>query len=332
MFVTVAICTWNRAKLLDRTLNQMRELRIPDGVTWELLVVNNNCTDETDAVLAKYGDQLPLRRLVETKQGHSHARNCAIDHARGELLIWTDDDVLVDREWLAEYVKAAEAHPDAGYFGGTIDPWFESEPPRWIRRELKTLGGPYVICQHGEVVRPRGRREKIAGANMGFRMDVLRQFPFNTDLGRVRGLLVGGDDCDVLDRVEDAGHKGLWIGTARVQHFIPSERLTAAFVWKWYLGAGHTAVRQQLVPTSTAQIFGAPRWAVRQYLQARVKSLVLAPLRGPRWFEAFLRAARLRGIVEAFRAMLQAEAQLPAVAPNGHRAGHAAAEAVKEAV
>ena len=53
MLVTVALCTWNRDKLLDKTLAGMNELRIPDGVTWEILVVNNNCTDDTDAVIER---------------------------------------------------------------------------------------------------------------------------------------------------------------------------------------------------------------------------------------------------------------------------------------
>jgi glucosyl-dolichyl phosphate glucuronosyltransferase len=65
MFVSVAVCTWNRASLLDRTLQQMRRLQIPAGVGWELLVVNNRCTDETDAVLAAHGNVLPIRRLYE---------------------------------------------------------------------------------------------------------------------------------------------------------------------------------------------------------------------------------------------------------------------------
>src|SRR4051812_1329005 len=103
MLVTVAICTWNRAALLDRTLARLRDLRIPPGLSWELLVVDNNCTDETSAVLARHAKHLPLRALHEPKQGHSHARNRAVAEARGDLLLWTDDDVLAHADWLAEH-------------------------------------------------------------------------------------------------------------------------------------------------------------------------------------------------------------------------------------
>ncbi len=79
MNVTVAICTWNRAKLLDQTLTRMQQLRIPANVAWELLVVNNNCTDDTDAIIAGHESALPLRRLFEPKPGLSNARNFAVD-------------------------------------------------------------------------------------------------------------------------------------------------------------------------------------------------------------------------------------------------------------
>src|SRR5262249_22427954 len=149
MHVTVAICTWNRANLLDQTLARMRELAIPTGTRWELLLVNNNCTDATDEVIAKHADALPLRRLLETKQGLSHARNCALEHLRGELLIWTDDDVLVDPGWLAAYVDAANATPGAGYFGGPVEPWFEAEPPSDIKRHLAAIRGAFALVDYG---------------------------------------------------------------------------------------------------------------------------------------------------------------------------------------
>ena len=74
MKVTVAICTWNRASLLDQTLTQMHQLRVPSNVEWELLIVNNNCTDDTDAVIARHHGVLPLRRLFESKPGLSNVR------------------------------------------------------------------------------------------------------------------------------------------------------------------------------------------------------------------------------------------------------------------
>src|SRR4051794_35896246 len=103
MNVTVAICTWNRAGLLDQTLSEMGRLRIPSGLEWELIVVNNNCTDPTDEVIARHTGRLPIRRVSEPRPGQSNARNAAVRVARGDYIVWTDDDVLVDPLWLAAY-------------------------------------------------------------------------------------------------------------------------------------------------------------------------------------------------------------------------------------
>src|SRR6185436_17449387 len=144
MLVTVAICTWNRAELLRQTLEQMCALRIPAGVEWELIVVDNNCTDDTPQVVARFTDRLPVQRVVELRQGQSNARNRAMQVARGDLLVWTDDDVLVDEAWLSAYVAAAERWPLADFFGGLITPWFESDPPSWFQENARVLEGIMV--------------------------------------------------------------------------------------------------------------------------------------------------------------------------------------------
>jgi len=298
MHVTVAICTWNRAALLDQTLRQMQHLVIPPSVRWELIVVNNNCSDTTDSVLSKYATVLPLVRLFEQRQGHCFARNCAVRAAQGELLLWTDDDVLVDRNWLAAYVQAAEHWPQADFFGGTIDPWFEREPPAWFKRHWKITRQPYVIRQYGDETRPLAPQESPAGANMAFRTETLRAFPFDERLGRVGDLLAGGDDDDVVDRMRRAGRLGIWVGGARVQHFLPADRLSRSYLRRWYFGAGITQVRKngkQPVPT----IFGVPRWALREYAIARAKLLMLEPVRNAAWIETFRRVHILEGYLWA---------------------------------
>src|SRR5690349_2692345 len=98
--ITVAICTWNRAAVLRRTLNQLLQLQVPTGVNWELLVVNNNCTDNTDEVCEELSGLLPLRVLHERQTGHARAARLAIQESRGRFIAWTDDDVLVDPGWL----------------------------------------------------------------------------------------------------------------------------------------------------------------------------------------------------------------------------------------
>jgi GT2 family glycosyltransferase len=300
MQITVAICTWNRAELLDKTLTEMRKLRIPPGVEWELLVVNNNCSDETDAVVSGHQPHLPLRLLHETKQGHSHARNCAIAAAQGELLIWTDDDVLVDPDWLTHYIQVARDWPDVSYFGGTVEGWFESEPPRWMRRHLSELNGLFVITYRENDIRPLHPGEAVMGANMAFRTEVLKRNPFNTTLGRSRSIIVGADDTEIQQRLRGLGHQGLWAGPARVRHFIPSSRLTTDYAGRWYRGAGRTVIRQNGLGDPKL-LLGVPRWVLREYAVMSLLSYCLSPLKGPRWFHAFRKASTLRGIIDEYR-------------------------------
>ena len=111
--VTVAICTWNRSRLLQQTLERMTHLVVPPGLWWELLVINNNSTDDTDQVVASFEQRLPLRLAFEPVPGLSHARNAVLRLAAGSYILWTDDDVLVSEGWLAAFVEAVRAHPSA---------------------------------------------------------------------------------------------------------------------------------------------------------------------------------------------------------------------------
>jgi glycosyltransferase involved in cell wall biosynthesis len=322
MLVTVAICTWNRAALLDQTLAKMRDLRIPEGHSWELLIVNNNSSDNTDEVIEKYTAQLPIQRLLEKRQGHSNARNCALAHARGDLTLWTDDDVLVDPDWLAVYVETALKHPDASYFGGMVEPWFESEPPVWVNRNLDLLQGPFALRDLGPGVRPFVDRESPFGASMGFRTAELRGLEFDTRLGRVGTGMLSGDETSLIDRLKTQGRVGIWIGAARVRHFIPTARMTAEYVWKFFHGLGRT--RQLLSPYNRGiPLLGSgPRWIWRRYLISRAKALLTAPTRGRWWLTNFIDAAVHRGILDECRAMgLVKVALTPNPSPAGRGVG-----------
>lgn len=294
--VTVAICTWNRASLLDQTLQEFYKLNVPSNINWELIVVNNNSTDHTDHVLKRHSMSLPLKILHEPKPGHSCARNAALRVAQGDLLLWTDDDVLVDPNWLSAYLDAAQRWPTASFFGGTIDPWFEVEPPAWLSRHWAIAKQAYVVRQYDEVVRPLAPSESPAGANMAFRTSVLRKYPFNERLGRFADELSGADDDDVIQRLRDAGELGIWVGSARVRHFLPRNRLTRDYLSRWFYGAGITQVRKNGLKV-TPLLFGMPRWALRQYLQAKLKTFLLEPFRTEAWFLAFRQACILKGFL-----------------------------------
>jgi glucosyl-dolichyl phosphate glucuronosyltransferase len=304
--LTVMVCTWNRSQYLDAALAEMRKLKIPDGLEWELLVVNNNSTDNTDEIIARHSSALPLRRLFEKRPGKSIAANYGISQARGDLIVCTDDDVLVDPDWVSEYVGAAKRWPDAAYFGGTIDPYFESDPPQWIRNYL-VKNGPYSVLQHGIAVRPMGRDELgPIGANMAIRMSVLREFSFDTRLGPIKEEILPADDGEFFFRLKKAGYKGVWVGTAKVRHRIAADLLTSKYVWNWYREHGRTEVRRG-VTRGLKTSFGVPRWILRKYLSAQLTSLLLSPIKGESWVRAYTNAARTSGMMQEYRLIAHSE-------------------------
>jgi len=133
MIVTIAICTWNRCSLLGQTLGQMTNLVIPDGIEWELLVVDNNSTDSTEEVVKSFATNLSNRYVFDPKSGKSNALNTASRRAIGEYILWTNDDALVDSGWMTGYCQALECHPGAGFFGGLVEPLSEGSPPKWLK-------------------------------------------------------------------------------------------------------------------------------------------------------------------------------------------------------
>jgi glycosyltransferase involved in cell wall biosynthesis len=195
MDISIVICTFNRSCLLDKTLDQLRSLDTTACVNWKLLVVNNNCSDDTDGVIRRHCGKLPVRRLWEPRTGKSYAANLAVREAKGDLLLWTDDDVLVDPGWLRAYAEAADAHPDAGFFGGPITPWFESEPPQWITRNLPTIDSCFAIREViGEFYTPITADYRPYGANMAIRRDCFNKYSFDTRLGLQADTEIRGEE------------------------------------------------------------------------------------------------------------------------------------------
>jgi glycosyltransferase involved in cell wall biosynthesis len=292
MNVTVAICTWNRASLLDMTLNAMRSLQVFKDDEWELLIINNACTDSTDDISRKHADHLPIRLIHEMTPGKSHAANRAIKEARGELILWTDDDVLVDPDWMKCYIEAANDQR-YDYFGGTIDPLFALTPPSWIEQNLDLLQ-IYAVLQLGMETRPLAEGEFVFGANMAFRADVLRKFRFDPALGPSGDNKIRNEEIELQNSMIAAGHRGLWVGSSRVRHNIPESRLSLKFVREGFRAEGRSIAIIE-GPQAVPHLFGFPRPAVRQYLESRFRLLLHSHRKDRRWLKSLKRSAHLEG-------------------------------------
>jgi glycosyltransferase involved in cell wall biosynthesis len=132
MRLSVIICTWNRAELLRQTLDSLEKLELPPDTESEVIIVDNNSSDETNAVCQQFLRQNPqrYRYIVEKRQGKSFALNTGIENARGRILSFTDDDVIVDPAWLAETIRMFESSPCVGV-SGKIAPLWNFKKPAW---------------------------------------------------------------------------------------------------------------------------------------------------------------------------------------------------------
>ena len=271
MRLSVVICTWNRCQLLRQTLEQMTKLAIPAGLEWEVLGVNNKCTDATDEVLAEFAGRLPLRRLYEGQAGKSHALNLAMREAQGEYLVYTDDDVLTDAHWLAEYDQAFRRWPQAALFGGPVEPWFAGTPPRWLEEALPIIESAYAVRRIAGAPAPIEPRFVPFGANLAIRKQEQLRFPFDPAFGpRVElpaggraGVKVGGEESMVLWKMLEAGCQGWWVPGARVRHYLAQERQTSAYLRDFYFGHGVLLGRRALERTE-----GVPRSRSMLWLDA----------------------------------------------------------------
>jgi len=271
MRLTVAVCTWNRCEVLRQTLEQMTRLAIPAGTEWELLVVNNNCTDETDEVIAAFMSRLPIRRLFEPMPGKCNALNLALREARGEYILWTDDDVFLDENWLAAYVKAFHRWPGAAFFGGVVEPWFMVPPPDWIQRVLPRIENVYSTRNLGsQPFRFKGGDCVPYGLNWAVKCAIQRRYKYDPRVGPQPGSNIRGDETLLVWNLIADGHEGWWVPDAIVRHRIPPEHMQIQYLRRYFWGYGEFI--GTIEPTwNGPTLFGKPRWLWRQALIAEAK-------------------------------------------------------------
>lgn len=233
--IDLVICTYNNAALLDRTLAAITRQRVPSGVSWQVLVVDNNCTDETPAVVEKHRQTggIPVRSVREPRQGLTPARVCGVRNTDGEWIAFVDDDCLLAEDWVAQAIRFAAEHPECGAFGGQVVLDWETDPP------------PYALCRryafagknHGETAH---RRPWLAGAGMVVRRAALedcgwtdRQFLED----RIGNRPVSGGDMEIGLRIA-ARHEAWYNPACKLQHIIPARRLTRQYLRRITFGLG----------------------------------------------------------------------------------------------
>ncbi|WP_185983290.1 glycosyltransferase [Aureimonas mangrovi] len=313
MRITLVMCTRNRAEQLRRVLDSAAAMRVPEGLAWEFVLVDNGSTDHTREVVESYADRLPIRWVSEPVAGLSNARNRGVAEAKGEYICWTDDDVVIDPEWLAAYAQAFDEHPEAAFFGGVIEPVLEGEQPDWFQENRQALyallaerdlgADPIALAEEGNRL-PYGANYALRGAEQ-------RRHLYDPDLGVSPGQKRLGEEVDVVLKVIGDGGTGIWVPGSRVRHIIPQARQTLDYVRVYQQSAGETwaylasrRLRNFMGPSLDVErrtIFGVPRWIWREAARHRILFLLRRRGASTIWLDHWRNYAYYRGAIDYLR-------------------------------
>jgi glucosyl-dolichyl phosphate glucuronosyltransferase len=276
--VTILICTYNRAPLLRETLAAMQQMKKPDNCAVDIIIVDNNSTDNTSAVVQQVSrtTRFPITLLQERRQGKSFALNTGLAVATGDVLALTDDDVLPAVEWLAKMVEDFRTQRVNFVFGKVLPRWTQTPPPELLTPPAQAIWGPLAIVDYGDEpqhyrVDSKGQRLPI-GANIGFLRSALVTIGgWRTDLGKVNNTLISGEDHEIFTRLRRHGlYAGYYDPDVSVRHYVPASRMTRRYFRKWFYWCGktHALMLNELYPeldmATVPRVGGIPRFACRE--------------------------------------------------------------------
>lgn len=225
--ISVIVCTYNREKYIYNVLKSLADNTLPPN-QYEIVLVDNNCSDNTRNECDRFVRDFPkvaFRYIVETNQGLSYARNRGIKESSGDVLVYVDDDALVNNAYLQTYSEFFEQHPDIDAAGGPIIPQYETEEPAWMSPIIKSLLTGYKY--HGDQPKEFPQNDYPGGGNAAYRASVFEKVGlFNVELGRKGDSLVGAEEKDIFDKMITQGMRFYYLPNAILYHIIPEKKLS----------------------------------------------------------------------------------------------------------
>lgn len=263
--LSVIICTYNRERYLPAVLESLVRGSFSD---YEIIVVDNNSTDSTAQIVASFASSHPkhaVHYVKEPVQGLSSARNCGIRNAKGDILVFVDDDATVSENYLSCYAQLFESHPEIHAAGGPIIPSYETgEEPAWMTYHLRRLLTGYLYF--GDKLRPFPGDNYPGGGNAAYRKEVFEKVgPYNTSLGRNAGNLGGGEEKDIFRKMDMQGLEYVYTPDCILYHSIPESKLQEDYFLRLTHGIGSSERLRTLAisrPAYMKRLFmEAERWA-----------------------------------------------------------------------
>lgn len=236
--VSVIIPTYNRCQLIGKTLYSLLNQSYPE-TNYEIIVCDNNSTDKTVNVIKeyikKYGD-MRIRYLCEKRQGSHYARNSGALMAKGELLYFTDDDMIADYNLLNNLVDFMEKHSRVAIATGKVLPKWEIQPPKWI--EKYCVNGWLSLLNRGKNNRISNKDVDVYSCHEMIRKDVfVKTGGFHLDF--VGKELLGDGETGLNKDILNMGYLSAYVADAVIYHIIPEKRMTQKYLNDRFYGQGN---------------------------------------------------------------------------------------------
>ncbi len=235
--ISAIIATYNRAHFLDGLFNSIINQSIPFS-EYEIIIVNNNSTDETESKskeLINNYPELNVKYCVENQQGLSYGRNRGIAESEGNIVTFVDDDAILSTSFFEKTIQFFHEHPKVNAIGGKILLKHLTDVPKWYNPYLASLLGYFNLGDEEQLF----INNYFRGSNMSFRLKLFSEHEaFNVQLGRVGRQLYGNEEKELFYRLKEAGEEMWYVPSTIVYHLVPQERTTSSFIKKQAIGTG----------------------------------------------------------------------------------------------
>ena len=224
--ITVAVCTFDREKHIHDLCSHLIE-KHRDVAGWELLVVDNSPNDRIWSKLKNsfaYWDR--FRAVRSTPPGLSIARNNALEHAKGDYIVYIDDDCWPRDTWLPALLQEV-VETDAIVLGGPIEPIWPNRQPDWTKNKHEAC---LTILDHGPIDKVLNDGEYLYGTNICFKLNALKKIGgFDTSLGRSGKVkLLSDEEIVIQDELAGLGARK-YLANAGVRHHVHTDRIRQSF-------------------------------------------------------------------------------------------------------
>lgn len=234
--ISVIVCTFNRALLLNKCLDSLVAQQLFSD-RFEVLVVDNLSTDTTPEVIDRYTASYPhFRSTLATQQGLSFARNVGWQCAQGQYVAYIDDDAIAEPDWLATMAQFIAEYSGVSAFGGPYDAYTLTKLPEWFPPE-------YGRLSFGDSIHPiQLDQEWIPGSNMVFRRDIFDHLGgFDETLGMKGATAAYMEEIDFLHKLKARNIEIIYVPTLKVRHLIADYKMSLRWLLKSIYAEGRSA-------------------------------------------------------------------------------------------